>query len=379
MDRLIYFDNGATTYPKPPGVSEAVKQCIDTVGGNPGRGSHPLAVSASELIYACRESVGRMFGCEPEGVVFTYSATHALNMAIKGLVKRGDHVLISGMSHNAVFRPVFALAERGEITFDIYPHRPFADDAEILSGIRRLIRPETALVISCHMSNICSDTEPVEKIGALCRKRGIRFVVDGAQSGGHLPIDVNKMNITALCLPGHKGLFGIQGIGVLACGKDFPTENCKTIIEGGSGIHSLDPGMPEFLPERLEAGTPGTPAIAGLLAGLDWVRRVGINEIHRRCSALSSYFCDALSDFSDCTVYGKGDGGVVSFNIDGFSPSEVGAYLSERGICVRTGYHCAPLAHKSVGSFEAGSVRVSFSWWNRLNEVDRLLEVMKKL
>ncbi len=383
-ERLIYFDNAATTFPKPPAVAEAVGACIRGYGGNPGRGSHPLAVKASEVIYACREAVGAMFGGASERVVFTYSATYALNMAIKGLLAPGDHVLISGMSHNAVYRPVAAMAKsttaaRGGITFEVYPHGPADTDADILRQIKARLRPETAMIIACHMSNICSATEPIEAIGALCRKRGIYFVVDGAQSGGHLPIDVNRMNITALCLPGHKGLYGLQGIGMLVCGKAFPAETCATLTEGGSGIHSLDAAMPDLLPERLEAGTPGTPAIAGLLAGLDWVKGVGIDALHAHGAALSSYLWRALAADSRYTVYGRGDGGVVSFNVGGYSPSEVGRTLAEHGICVRTGYHCAPLAHQSVGSAENGSVRAGFSYMNSIREVDILLDVLEQM
>ncbi len=376
-ERLIYFDNAATAFPKPSSVSTAVKDCIDRYGGNPGRGAHPLAIRASEVIYACREAVGKQFGCEAERVVFTYSATYALNMAIKGLLKPGDHVLISGMSHNAVVRPVHALAERGLITFDVYPRRPFDTDEDILRGIKARLKPETTMVIACPMSNICSETEPTEKIGVLCRKRGIRFVVDGAQSGGHLPMDMEKMHITALCLPGHKGLYGVQGAGVLVCGRDFPEGEVETLVEGGSGMNSLDTAMPDFLPERLEAGTPGTPAIAGLLAGLRWVNQMGIDTLHEHGAALSSYLWHTLSlDDSRYTVYGRGDGGVVLFNVKGYTPSEVGAMLSEHGICVRTGYHCAPLAHRSIGSGEHGGVRASFSHMNSMDQVDRMLDVL---
>lgn len=376
-DKLIYFDNAATTFPKPATVPTAVKGCIERYGGNPGRGSHPLSALASDLIYACRESAANFFGCEPEQVAFTYSATYALNMAIKGLLKPGGHVLISGMSHNAVYRPVAAMAERGGIAFDIYPHRPGDTAKDILRGIKSMIKPETTMIVSTHMSNICSAVEPIEQIGALCRQRNIRFVVDGAQSGGHLPIDVKKMNITALCLPGHKGLYGVQGIGMLICG-DSETKY-STLIEGGSGINSLDSAMPEVLPEHFEAGTPGTPAIAGLLAGLDWVKHVGIGELHEHGAALSSYLWNELSSDPFYTVYGSGDGGVLSFNAGDYAPSEVSKYLSDNGICTRSGYHCAPAAHKSVGSFENGSVRVSFSYMNSVKEVNMLLDHLTKL
>lgn len=388
-EKLIYFDNAATTFPKPVSVPAAVSGCIQRYGGNPGRGSHRLSTLASDLIYACRESASDFFGCEPEQVAFTYSATYALNMAIKGLLHPGAHVLISGMSHNAVYRPVFSAAnsasntaaetdtEQNGISFEVYPHRPGDTAEEILSGIEKMIRPETAMIISTHMANICSAVEPIEQIGALCRQKNIKFVVDGAQSAGHLPMDVKKMNITALCVPGHKGLYGVQGIGMLICGDN--ETKFSTLIEGGSGINSLDSAMPEILPEHFEAGTPGTPAIAGLLAGLNWVKQVGIEELHEHSAALSSYLWNELSSDPFFTVYGSGDGGVVSFNAEGFSPAAVAQYLSDNGICTRSGYHCAPVAHRSVGSFENGSIRVSFSYMNSVREVNVLLDHLTKL
>lgn len=378
-EKLIYFDNAATTFPKPPSVSAAVKGCIDRYGGNPGRGAHPMAERASEVIYACRESAADLFGSAPERVIFTYSATHALNFAVKGLLRRGDHVLISGMSHNAAYRPVHAMAERGEITFDVYPHTPDDTAEDIVRGIEQLMKPETAMVIATHMSNITSETEPIAEIGALCRRRNIKLVVDGAQSGGHLPIDVAGMQLTALCLPGHKGLYGVQGVGMLILGEDVSAQELTTLIEGGSGIHSLDTSMPDVFPERLEAGTPGTPAIAGLLAGLDWVKQTGIPELHEHSAALSSYLWNSLSDDPFYSVYGSGYGGVVSFNVKRHSPAEVGKILGEHGICTRVGYHCAPLAHRAVGSYETGSVRVSFSYMNSIREVNVLLDALTRI
>ena len=312
-------------------------------------------------------------------MVFTYSATHALNYAIKGLLRRGDHVLISGLSHNAVYRPVYAMAQREEIAFDVYPHGGGDSDEEILQGIQALVKPETAMIIVTHQSNIASDTEPVARIGEYCRKRNIKLVVDGAQSGGHLPIDVEQDGITALCLPAHKGLYGVQGAGLLLLSEHVEAKEFSTFAEGGSGIHSLDPTMPEDFPERLEAGTPGTPAIAGLLAGLSWVKTIGLRALHEHSAALSSYLWNELASDSDYTVYGKGDGGVVSFNRKGFTPSEVGRILAEDGICTRVGYHCAPLAHRSMGSIENGSVRVSFSYMNSIREVKVLLDVLKRM
>ncbi len=372
-EKLLYFDNAATTYPKPPAISRAMTDCMSHSGGNPGRGSHPLAVRASDLLHTCREEAADFFDAEVENVAFTYNATYALNFALKGLLAPGDHVLISGMSHNAVYRPIAALARDGKISFDVYPHSPGDTDGKILQSIEAKIRPNTKMVVATHASNICSEREPIGEIGALCRRRGLFFVVDAAQSAGRLPVSVREMGITALCVPGHKGLYGPQGCGMLINGGDV---FYNTIIEGGSGSQSLDAAMPEVLPDRMEAGTHGTPAIAGLLAGMRWVNREGIGAIFEHEAALSSYLWSELSSDPFFTVYGSGDGGVISFTAREIPPASAAKFLADRGICSRSGYHCAPLAHRSVGSLDTGSVRVSFSHFNTKKEVLRLLDTL---
>jgi len=373
MRRPVYFDNAATSYPKPPAVIRTVTDAM-RAAGNPGRGSHRLAETAAELVYDCRAAAAEMFGAEPERVVFTAGATHALNAAVKGLAEPGCHILIDNYAHNAALRPVAALASAGFAEYDVYDAD--GDEERVLANIVQKLRPTTRLLIATHQSTICSHILPVGCIGRLCREYGIHLIVDAAQSAGHLPIDLHSMNITALCVPGHKGLFGPMGVGMLISAPDV---NYKTILEGGAGIHSLDAAMPEELPERLEAGTLPLPAIAGLLAGIRYVRQTGLPEIHLHECTLTSELTDRLREISGVTLYGESVGSVVGFNVAGYSPAEVGAHLASRGICVRTGYHCAPLAHRTVGSFENGSVRVSVSHLNRMTEIDRLVNAVRDL
>ncbi len=373
MPRTVYLDNAATTWPKPKSVINGVCEAIRTCG-NPGRGSHKLALAASDAVYECREALGSMFDASPENVVFTVNATEALNFAIKGLASYGCHILADNLCHNAVRRPVIALSEKQNCRYDFYDATLRGE--LLINEIERLIRPDTKLIIATHRCNISSNTLPIAEIGRLCRERGIHFVVDAAGSAGHLPISVRKMGISALCIPGHKGLYGPMGVGALISGDGVRFE---TLIEGGSGAYSLDAGMPEELPERLEAGTAAVPAIAGLREGVRFISDVGMGEIHRYECMLAEQLVRGLYGLHGVKLYGDTCGSTASFNLLGKTPSEVGTYLSSRGICVRTGYHCAPIAHKTLGSFENGSVRASFSYMNKMSDVDRLIDALRDI
>ncbi len=371
--REIYFDNGATTWQKPRSVLSAIERAMRECA-NPGRGSHKPARAAAECVYDARSAIAEMFGGDVERVVFTLNATAALNYAIKGLAESGCHILIDNLCHNAVRRPVIALSERRGCTFDFYDAT--LCDEMILSDIVRRIKPNTALIVATHQCNISSNVLPIEKIGALCKKREINFVVDASQSAGHLPIDVQRMNISALCMPGHKGLYGPMGVGVLIAGEGVQFD---TLVEGGAGIASLDRGMPEDLPDRLEAGTLPVPAIAGLLAGVNFVSDTGSEKIHRHELSLAEALTRGLREIDGVRLYGDTQGSNVSFTLEGHTPDEIGEYLSDHGISVRCGYHCAPAAHRTLGSFDRGSVRVSFSYMNNLREVERLLHILRKI
>ena len=371
---MIYLDNAATTFPKPPEVIEAVRRCIEKYGGNPGRGAHPLALAAAEQIYSCREALCDLLGApSPERVLFTQNTTYALNLALKGLLHRGDHVLISELEHNAVRRPICRLAADGMISFDTFPVVGLADD-EITAAIRAALRPNTRAVVCTHASNVCSITLPLLAIGTLCRQHGLYFMVDAAQSAGVYPIHMESMHIDALAAPGHKALYGIQGCGTLLLGKGITLD---TLIEGGSGIHSLDDNMPVDPPERYEAGTLPTPAIAGLLAGIQTLQGE-MESIARHESALFVALKERLETLPAYCIYAPTHAGsTLLFNHRRLNATALGKHLSDQGFCVRTGLHCAPLAHRALNTPESGAVRVSFGRYNTVSDVDALWRALK--
>ena len=378
---MIYFDNAATSFPKPRCVAEEQMRCMQIYGGNPGRGSHALAMAAAEKIYACREELASFFGAvSPEKVVFTMNTTMALNTAIKGLLHRGDHVLISDMEHNAVFRPIYKLAREGEISYDVFdtfPNLPTRTPTSICASILEKLRPNTRMLICAHASNICSSTLPLREIGALCRQKGILFVVDAAQSAGHLPIDMKGMQIDALCVPGHKGLWGPQGSGALLWGDAIIAD---TLMEGGSGYNSLEGNMPTESPERYEAGTLPTPAIAGLLEGVREIRRLGMDHIHAHEVALIERLRERFSEIAQIQLYAPHHtGNILLFSLHNTPADRVGAFLNGRGFCVRTGFHCAALAHATLQTPPSGAVRVSPSLFNTMAQIDALADTLLEL
>ena len=378
---MIYLDNAATSFPKPRRVAEEQLHCMQFYGGNPGRGSHALALAAAQKIYECREELSSFVGADnPENVIFTMNATMALNTAIKGLLRRGDHVLISDMEHNAVFRPIYKLARDGVITYDVFKTfttNPARTNGMISASILEKIRPNTRMLICAHASNICSATLPLKEIGALCKKKGILFVVDAAQSAGHLPINMREMQIDALCVPGHKGLWGPQGCGALILGKGIVAD---TLMEGGSGYNSLEGNMPEEAPERYEAGTLPTPAIAGLTEGIREIKRLGIDHIHSVECTLTNRLRERLMLMPKVALYAPHHtGSVLLFSLQDISADRVGAFLNERGFCVRTGFHCAALAHATLGTPASGAVRVSPSLFNTPAQIDAFCDTLKEL
>lgn len=378
---MVYLDNAATSFPKPYAVTREIEECLRHYCGNPGRGSHVLALRASEKIYECREALAALFGSHhPERLSFAFNATTALNTVIKGVLREGDHVLFSDVEHNAVRRPVHKLAAEGRISYDVFPTLAAKENAameELLAGIEACIRPNTRLLIAAHASNICSLTLPLSEIGALCHRHGILFCVDAAQSAGHLPIDVEGMQIDALCFPSHKGLLGPQGCGGVLWGENITAE---TLVEGGSGFHSLDPYMPEEPPERYEAGTLPTPAIAGLLEGVRTVQRLGIDRIHARIRAKNARLQAHLEALHGITVHARHHtGAVLLFSASPLSSDALGRALNARGFCVRAGYHCAPLAHATLATPEGGAVRVSPSLYTTNEEIDRFANAVEDI
>ena len=372
---MIYLDNGATSYPKPRAVGEEMRRCIELYGGNPGRGAHSLSIAAAKRVFECRETAAKLLGVgETERIFFTPNATYGINAVLKGILRKGDHVLISDLEHNAVWRPIHKLALDGTVTYDVFPtfaERGIISADRICEDIRKLIRPETRMVFCTHGSNICSAVLPIARIGELCDRARILFCVDGAQTAGRERIDVDGMKIDALCLPGHKGLYGPQGSGIVALGRDIVLD---TLIEGGNGVDSLSPLMPEEAPERYEAGTVATPCIAGLWAGMRAVMERGEESIAFEEKRVIRRIRDALGSIRGISLYAPWhEGSILLFNVNSLDSEETGALLNENGICVRGGYHCAALPHRTLRIPDGGAVRVSAGMFNTVAEADAFI------
>ena len=376
---IIYFDNAATSFPKPAQVYNEVRSCMLYSGGNAGRGSHRLSMAAAQKIFDCRELAASLVGCDsPERVAFTMNTTYALNVAIKGLLKFGDRVIISDLEHNAVYRPICALVKERGIKYDVFDTMTHKDrDDDICDNIKKLIKKETKMLICTCSSNICSRVLPIEKIGKLCHDKGLIFVVDGAQGAGHINIDMTKMHIDILCVPSHKGLYGPQGCGMIIFGDGV---DCRTLIEGGNGYDSLSFDMGDSLPERFEAGTLPAPIISGLAEGIKSVMDVGIEQISSYERSLNARALEMLENTNGIHVYAPQHcGSVLSFNMDGIGSEKLAAELDRYGICVRGGYHCAALAHKTIGTANGGSVRLSFGRYNKMYELEAFWKVLKRI
>ncbi len=380
-NRLIYLDHAATSFPKPLAVRNEVARCLCQYGGNPGRGAHSLSMRAAEKVFECRERVASLFGVdEPERVLFTLNTTYALNLALKGLLREGDHVILSDLEHNAVWRPLYQWQEEGKITFSTFRSRaehPVTSSVRICAEVAKTMRSESRLVVCTQASNICSAELPVREIAAFCHRHGMLCVVDGAQSAGHLPIRVDEWGIDALCVPAHKGLLGLQGCGVLILGKGIRPD---CLLQGGNGVYSLEGMMTDQLPERYEVGTLPTPAIVGLCEGIKTLERIGVETVGAYERWLNRYATELLGNTEGVRLYAPWhEGAILLFSVDGFSPEQVGRALNEAGICVRSGFHCAALAHKTLGTPEDGAVRVSFGITNRREDVDALWRAIRDM
>ena len=373
--KKIYFDNAATSFPKPEGVAEAVYDYIKNNGMNIGRGAYADAFASAGGVFETREKLSRLFGFdEPSNAVFTLNVTEALNMAIKGLLKPGDHVIVSSLEHNAVMRPLTQLLDRG-VTFDRAP----CDREGNTYGVEELIRENTKAVIMCHASNVCGTIAPMEETGSICRRHGLIFIADCAQSAGCLPIDMEKMNIDILCFTGHKGLMGPQGTGGMLI-RDRAVKMLDPLISGGTGSLSHLETLPDIMPDRFEAGTLNIAGIYGLGAALDFIEKTGVDAIHAREMELTGMFLDGIGNMKGCRVVGKqgteGRTAVVSVVPD-TDPAET-AFLLDRefGIMTRVGMHCAPNAHKVLGTYPGGTLRFSFGYFNTEDEVEYCLRAL---
>jgi len=362
---MIYLDSAATTLQKPNRVPAAMIRAVTTMA-SPGRGGHSAAQRAAQIAYECREEAAALFGVEnPEHVVFTFNATHALNIAIKSIVKPGDTVLISGYEHNAVTRPLHAIPDvKVKVAC-----APLFCPSEMTECFAQLLTDEVSAVVCTHVSNVFGYILPVDDIAQLCRKKGVPLIVDASQSAGCVPVDIGRWGAAFVAMPGHKGLYGPQGTGVLLCGTQV-----TPLMQGGTGSNSLRQDMPDFLPDRLEAGTHNIPGIAGLLEGIRFLRRIGIDKIGAHESRLVARMTRGLERIKGVQVYAQRPGeacqsGVLSFRVNGMDCEEVGHKLARAGFAVRCGLHCAPLAHESAGTLESGTVRASVSAYNSEREV----------
>ncbi len=371
---MIYLDSAATTLQKPKAVSAAVCRAIAHMS-SPGRGSHCPAMCAAETIFRCREVAARLFDVEqPDYVVFTSNATHGLNIAIKSAVKPGDSVLISGYEHNAVTRPLRAIPNVSVYIAEGSLFRPEI----LLERTREILRRGMDAVVCTHVSNVFGYVLPVKEISELCKEYGVRLIVDASQSAGCLPISVREWGAEFVAMPGHKGLYGPQGTGLLLC----TNEKVKPLMEGGTGSASALQTMPEYLPDRLEAGTHNVPGIAGLLEGLKFVEEKGCTRILEHERKLALRVARGLERIPGVEVFFSqglmNQTGVISFRMDGVDCETVAERLGQREIAVRAGLHCAPLAHQSAGTMETGTVRISLSVFNTLYDVERFLEIMSR-
>ena len=364
---MIYLDNGATSFPKPAAVHRAVAQAMACCA-NPGRGGHRPAMEAAETVYRCRERAGRFFSCPPERVVFTMNGTHGLNIAIRSLVNPGDRVVVSGFEHNAVIRPLYALGA------DIRAAgRRLFDWADTLSDFEDALKHKPAAAVFTHVSNVFGYVLPVADMAALCRQYGVPFVLDAAQSAGTEEVSMEKLGAAYIAMPGHKGLQGPMGTGLLLCG-----ETPEPLLFGGTGTESASREMPAYLPERLEAGTVNVPEIAGLEAGIAWVMAQGRERIRRREAELAKFVAGGLGKLGMRVFSGDHQAGTVSFTTEG-DCEELAGKLGRRGICVRAGLHCAALAHESAGTLDTGTVRVSFGPQSGFRQAEKFLEIVDGL
>ncbi|MBC7233312.1 MAG: aminotransferase class V-fold PLP-dependent enzyme [Chloroflexi bacterium] len=379
---MIYFDNAATTWPKPPGVAEAVLNFVQHIGGSPGRSGHRLAVEANRVVYDTREALATLFGvADPLRIVFTANVTEALNLVLFGYLRPGDHVVTTSMEHNSVMRPLRYLQSLGvELTVVPCSSEGVLDAADV----EKAIRPNTVLLAVNHASNAVGTIQPVADIGMIARQHGLLLLVDAAQTAGAYPIDMDQMHIDLLAFTGHKALFGPQGTGGLCLGERVELDRLRPLTRGGTGSQSELEEQPDFLPDKYESGTANGVGIAGLGAGVRFVLEQGIENIRQHEQMLTERLLAGLQDIPGVCVYGTRDArrqtACVSFNIKGIEPSDVALRLDEEyAILCRPGLHCAPAAHRTIGTYPRGTVRFGLSYFNSVEEVDAAIRAVRNI
>ncbi len=373
VNKLIYWDNAATTWPKPPCVIQAVNQAMVSLGGNPGRGGHRMSLAAAEAVYACRERVAEFFGLpDAGGVIFTQNCTTALNMVIHGLLDDGGRVVISDLEHNAVWRTVNALTGK---RVDIAPWA--ADEEQVVANFRRAITPQTKLMVCSHASNVFGVTFPIRRLAAMAHEYGILFCVDAAQTAGVLPIDMQADGIDYLCVAAHKGLYAPMGMGLLLCREQ---DKLPARVQGGTGTQSMLAAQPQALPERLESGTPNLLGIVGVDAGLQFLQQKGCERVYWHELELIQRLYDGLSSMQGIHLYTEKPllykaSPVLSVTVAGVASEEIARRLNEHGVAVRAGLHCAPLAHRHFGTLPDGTVRLAPSVFSTPAEVEKICKL----
>jgi len=381
-DKIIYFDNAATSYPKPEEVIQAMVHFSRMIGGSPGRSGHRLSIDAARVIYEARERVCQLFGFKNSSrVVFGANATEGINQGLKGLLRAGDHVITSSMEHNSVMRPLRAMVEEG-LELTVVPCSPegFLDPQDV----KKAVQANTRMVAVNHASNVVGTLQPLKAMGTICWEKNILFFVDAAQSAGAIPIDMEQEKIDLLAFTGHKALFGPQGTGGLILGERVEEKELIPMKRGGTGSRSELEEQPDFLPDLCESGTPNAVGIAGLLAGVDFVLREGVEKIRVHEMRLTQKLLQGLLAIPGVVLYGPRDArkqlSTVSFNIQGIAPSEVGLRLDEEfGILCRVGLHCSPASHRTIGTFPQGTVRFGLSYFNREKEVAEALQAVGRI
>ena len=378
----IYLDQASTSFPKAPGVAQAMMDYLTMNGVNVNRGCYSSAYSAEEVIYETRQLLAELFHFSKcKNVIFTPNVTTSLNFILKGFLKPGDHILVSAMEHNAVMRPVVQLASSG-ISFDRIPCR--TDGSMILEKVEELIRPETKAIVTLHASNVCGTRMPLDALGEICQRHQLYFVVDSAQTAGIVPINMDKMHIDALAFTGHKGLRGPQGTGGFLVSQEL-AEQMEPLISGGTGSVSHTEEIPDFMPDRFESGTPNLPGIYGLHEALLYLKTHSLQAINEKELSLTGYFLEQLHDTGrHIRIIGKKDltdrNAVVSIQTPEIDMSQVAWQLdNEYGVMTRVGLHCAPNAHKTLGTYPAGTIRFSFGPENTKNELDFAIQGLKKI
>ena len=381
----IYLDQASTSFPKAPGVAQAMMDYLTMKGVNVNRGCYSSAYSAEEVIYETRQLLAELFHFSKcKNAIFTPNVTTSLNFILKGFLKPGDHILVSAMEHNAVMRPVVQLASSG-ISFDRIPCR--TDGSMILEKVEELIRPETKAIVTLHASNVCGTRMPLDALGEICQRHQLYFVVDSAQTAGIVPINMDKMHIDALAFTGHKGLRGPQGTGGFLVSQEL-AEQMEPLISGGTGSVSHTEEIPDFMPDRFESGTPNLPGIYGLHEALLYLKTHSLQAINEKELSLTGYFLEQLQALDDTgrhiRIIGKKDltdrNAVVSIQTPEIDMSQVAWQLdNEYGVMTRVGLHCAPNAHKTLGTYPAGTIRFSFGPENTKNELDFAIQGLKKI